>query len=159
MWHASTLLGLIRHAYWWGDKKWEKTLIPSACSHWMDSRVTSTQPTVRLWCRWRFQKLVLYNIFSRLIFVFIQLFFIAFLSSCNYQFTQVKNFNVYKNAIIFGLTRPCFWICLVGFQVAQGAPTVWQVSRMDHDQKLLIRYEKTEKSKDTFKTIHHKKRH
>ena len=26
MWHVSTLLGLIRHTYWWGDKKWEKTL-------------------------------------------------------------------------------------------------------------------------------------
>ena len=49
MWYVSTLLGLIRHAYWWGDKKWEKTLKSSACSHWMDSRVTSTQPTVRLW--------------------------------------------------------------------------------------------------------------
>ena len=54
----STLLGLIRHAYRWGDKKWEKTIKSSVCSHWMDSRVTSTQPTVRLWCNWRFQKLV-----------------------------------------------------------------------------------------------------
>ena len=43
---------------WRGDKKWEKTFKSSACSHWMDSRVTSTQPTVRLWRNWRFQKLV-----------------------------------------------------------------------------------------------------
>ena len=32
MWYVSTLLGLIRHAYWWGDKKWEKlsNLMPSS---------------------------------------------------------------------------------------------------------------------------------
>ena len=55
MWHVSTLLGLIRHAYWWGDKKCEKTLKSSACFYCMDSRITSTQPTVRLWRNWRFQ--------------------------------------------------------------------------------------------------------
>ena len=43
MWHVSTLLGLIRHA------SGEKTFKSSACSHWMDSRVTLIQPPVRLW--------------------------------------------------------------------------------------------------------------
>ena len=41
MWHVSILLGLIRYAYWWGDKNWKKTHKSSSCSHWMDSRVTS----------------------------------------------------------------------------------------------------------------------
>ena len=35
-----------------------KTLESNDWSHWMDSRVSSTQTTVRLWRNWRFQKLV-----------------------------------------------------------------------------------------------------
>ena len=56
MWYVSTLLGLIRHAYWWGNTEWEK--LSNIVNVWMDSRVKSTQPTVRLWHSWRFEKLV-----------------------------------------------------------------------------------------------------
>ena len=43
-----TCFDLIRsyYAYWWGDKKWKKTLESSVCSYLMDSSVTSTQPTI-----------------------------------------------------------------------------------------------------------------
>ena len=49
IWHVSTLLGFIRHTYWWGDKKWEKTLKSSARL----SVETSSQLKVCLWPNWR----------------------------------------------------------------------------------------------------------
>ena len=55
MWHVLTLLGLIRHACWWDDKKWEKNfqILCMLSSHWL--RVTSTQPKDRLWRNWSTQ--------------------------------------------------------------------------------------------------------
>ena len=43
IWHFSTVLGPTRQV-WWDVKKWEKnSSASSACSNWIDSRVSSTQ--------------------------------------------------------------------------------------------------------------------
>ena len=38
-----------------GEATRSERKLSNACSHWMDSRVTSNQPSVRVWSNWRFR--------------------------------------------------------------------------------------------------------